>query len=132
MQEMYQMSINIHATGVLALIVVVVLNMIILKISSDIVAYSKKMRRLMPISSSILALIIFTGVVMIAAKHLDFTPQNIVMILFALIAIVVDVYRYKSLKASTQDRFRSYQQRVYALFVSELVLLVAVIVWVGQ
>lgn len=132
MQEMYQMSINIHATGVLALIIVLMLNMIILKISSDIVAYSKKMRRFMPISSSILALIIFTGVVMMAAKHLDFTLQNIVMILFALFAIIVDIYRYKSLKASTQDRFRSYQKRVFALFISELVLLIAVIVWAGQ
>lgn len=126
---MYQMGINIHYIGVLALIAVVVMNLFTLKMSSDIVVYSKKMRLLMPISSSLLALIIFTGVVMMAAKHLDFTLQNIVMILFSLLYIALDIYRYKLLKASAKDAFKTYAFTAYKLFAFELITLLLITLW---
>lgn len=129
MQEMYQMSINIHYIGVLALIAVVLLNIVILKMSQDIVAYSTKMRPLMPISSSLLALILFTGAVMMAAKHLDFTLQNVVMILFALLYVGLDIYRYKLLKSSARDGFKMYRTATYRIFTIELISLLLIVAW---
>ena len=43
-------------------------------------------------------MVIFTGVIMMAAKHLDFTIENIAMILFAMILIYLELKRSLGLK----------------------------------
>ena len=129
MQEMYQMSIDIHYICILALMVVVLANIILLKMSSDVVSYAKKMRKLMPISTSLLFLTLFTGSVMMAAKHLEFTLQNIVMILFALLYIALDVYRFKLLRATPKDGMVAYRKSVYIIFAVELVTILLITLW---
>ena len=129
MQEMYQMSIDIHYIGILALMVVVLANIILVKMSSDIVSYAKKMRRLMPISTSLLFLALFTGSVMMAAKHLEFTLQNIVMVFFSLIYIALDIYRFKLLKATPKDGIGAYRKSAYLIFSVEFVTLLLITLW---
>ena len=126
---MYQMSIDIHYFGVLALLVVVLINALLLQRSSDLYSYAKQMRRVMPVSTSLLFLILFTGAVMMAAKHLDFTLQNIVMILFALLYIFLDIYRYKLLKATAKDGLAEYKTKASAIFAIELVSIVLITLW---
>lgn len=129
MQEMYTMSIDIHNFGVMALILVMIINVVLLKLNSDIRVYAKKMRIFMPISTSLIFLIIFTGTVMMAAKHLNFTVQNIIMILFAIVLILMEVYRYKRLKQSIVEEFDKYKIASYKILGVELVMTFMIALW---
>jgi len=131
MQEMYQMSIDIHFVGILVLILVVLANILLLKFSEDIMSYAKKMRKLMPISTSLLFLTLFTGTVMMAAKHLEFSFQNIVMVLFAIIYVALDVYRFKLLRSTPKDGLNEYRQKAYSIFFFELLSILAITLWMS-
>jgi hypothetical protein len=50
------------------------------------------------LSATTIGLVVFTGVVMMAAKHLDFTLANIAMIIIVTVLIVLEVKRSKTLK----------------------------------
>lgn len=118
MNEMYNMSIDIHDFGVFAFMAIVVINMILLLTAGEIRAYAKRMRVLMPVSASMIAVIIFTGTVMMAAKHLSFTLENMVMILFSILLIVLEAKRYKSLKRvnlSEANAFTVYKAKAMKL-----------------
>ncbi|MDX1295676.1 MAG: hypothetical protein R3302_05395 [Sulfurimonadaceae bacterium] len=112
------MSIDIHDFGVFAFMAIVVINMILLLSSGEIRAYAKRMRVLMPVSASMIAVIIFTGTVMMAAKHLSFTVENILMIIFSIMLIVLEAKRYKTLKRldlSEENAFGSYKVKAMKL-----------------
>jgi len=126
---MYQMSINIHYFGVLLIIGVIGVNAFVLQRNADIKLYAYKMRKWMPISTSLLFLILFTGAVMMAAKHLEFSIANIVMILFAILFIGLEIYRYKLLKASTLESFSTYKKIAYKLLAVELLGTLVITVW---
>ncbi len=132
MEEMYAMSIGIHTAGVLLLIGIIVMNWVHLARANDIRVYAKQMRIVMPISSSLIFLILFTGAVMMAAKHLSFTLENIVMILFAIAMIVLEAKRYGSLKhinLKAPQAFPRYKSRVYRFFGIELAMNVIMSIW---
>ncbi len=132
MDEMYSMSIDIHSFGIIFLLLIVLFNLLLLFRASDIFAYAKRMRRLMPLSGSMLALILFTGAIMMAAKHLSFTLENILMILFAVIIIVLEGKRYGSLKhmdLAQTDAFSIYKRKAYRLLFIELGLILPISFW---
>jgi len=129
MEQMYQMSINIHYIGVLLIIGVIGVNVFVLLQNRDIKLYAYKMRKWMPISTALLFLILFTGSVMMAAKHLEFTSANIVMILFSIVFIGLEVYRYKLLKASTLESFGMYKKVAYKLLGVELLGTLLITAW---
>ncbi|RUM62144.1 MAG: hypothetical protein DSZ03_07355 [Sulfurimonas sp.] len=132
MEEMYAMSIGIHNGGVLLLIGIIVINWVHLLRASNIRNYARQMRIMMPISSSLIFLILFTGAVMMAAKHLSFTLENVVMILFAVLLIVLEAKRYGSLKhinLKAQNAFVDYKRRAYRIFGVELAMNVVMSVW---
>ena len=68
MEAMYKTGLNIHYFGVIVLMGVVVFNIMMLALSHHVVRYAKRMRIVMPISGSFIALILFTGAVMMAAE----------------------------------------------------------------
>ncbi len=132
MKEMYSMSIGIHDVGVLLLVGVIVINLVHLIRANDIKKYAKQMRVMMPISSSLIFLIIFTGMVMMAAKHLSFTVENIVMIVFAIAMIVLEAKRYGSLKhinLEAQNVFDNYKIKIKKLLFIELGMNVLISIW---
>jgi len=132
MEEMYAMSIGIHNGGVLLLIGIIVMNWVHLIRANDIRIYAKQMRIIMPISSSLIFLILFTGAVMMAAKHLSFTVENIIMILFGVVMIILEAKRYGSLKhinLKAPHAFENYKRRVYRLFSAELAMNVVMSLW---
>jgi len=98
MNEMYNMSIVTHFYGVVWILVGIVINLMILKVASNIAIYKRQMRIFTPIHSIGIGMVIFTGVVMMAAKHLNFSIENIVMIIFALAIIILEAKRAKTLK----------------------------------
>jgi len=133
MEAMYKTGLNIHYFGVIVLMGVVVFNIVMLSLSHHIIRYAKRMRIVMPISGSLIALILFTGAVMMAAKHLEFTLANIAMIVIAIVMIILEAKRYKTLKRKTDitqdDAFVEYKQKAFRFLGIEMALLVSMSVW---
>ena len=99
MNEMYNMGLSLHSIGAVAILLVLFLNLFVLISSKDLIKYKKWMTvALTPLTYTTLGYVIFTGIIMMAAKHLDFTLENIVMILISIVYIVLEVKRVKSLR----------------------------------
>jgi len=89
MEAMYTMGLEIHTVGVIVLMGVVMFNIMMLALSKQVIRYAKRMRIVMPISASLIALILLTGMIMMAAKHLHFTLANDAMIIVGIVMIVL-------------------------------------------
>lgn len=133
MEAMYKAGLNIHYFGVVVLMGVVVFNIVLLSLSHHIVRYAKRMRIVMPISSSMIALIIFTGAVMMAAKHLHFTLANNAMIVISVVMIILEAKRYKTLKRKTditqEGAFALYKKIAFRYLGIEMTMLIVMTTW---
>ena len=98
MNYMYNMSIDAHGYSVVLLLLLMSLNLILLFKADALLPYRKKMAYLTPTIAVVLASIIFTGTIMMAAKHLQFTLENVVMIVFGIVFIILEAKRVKPLK----------------------------------
>jgi len=98
MNEMYAMGIVTHNLGVMGMLAVILINFFMLISAQDLRKYAKRMRIFMPIGAGLIATILFTGAVMMAAKHLHFTFENSVMTVFGILLIILEAKRYKKLK----------------------------------
>ena len=133
MEAMYTMGLEIHTFGVIVLMGVVMFNIVMLALSHHLIRYAKRMRIIMPISASLIALILLTGSIMMAAKHLHFTLANDAMIIIGIVMIVLEAKRYKTLKRRTditqEGAFALYKQKAFRLLGIEAILLVVMSVW---
>lgn len=133
MEAMYKTGLNIHYFGVIVLMGVVVFNIMMLALSHHVVRYAKRMRIVMPISGSFIALILFTGALMMAAKHLSFTLANIAMIVIAIVMIILEAKRYKTLKRKTditqEGAFDEYKKKAFRFLGIEMSLLLVMTIW---
>lgn len=133
MDQMYAMGVTIHSFGIVMLLVAMITNLIVLRQAQD----SKKYKRvrslvLLPLNSMLVAAAIFTGTIMMAAKHLDFTLENILMIIVSIVLIVKEVRRSKALKHVDDDEFLDfivYKQFAYKLIYFELFIILAISAW---
>lgn len=130
---MYTMGLEIHTVGVIMLIGVVMFNITMLVLSNQIIRYAKRMRIIMPISGSLIALILLTGAIMMAAKHLHFSLANDAMIIVGIVMIVLEVKRYKTLKRRTditqEGAFALYKRKAFRYLGIEMALLLIVTLW---
>lgn len=133
MEALYTAGLEIHFVGVVVLLAVVVFNMIMLAFSHQIIRYAKRLRIVMPISSSLIIITVFTGIVMMAAKHLSFSLANIAMIIVSIFFILLEIKRYKVLKYETdpkqENAFTQYKKKAFRFLGIELLLLIAMSVW---
>lgn len=134
MNEMYNMSLSLHGYSTVALLVLICLNMLFLLKSDDLSVYRRRMSIvLMPVNATVLGAVAFTGVVMMAAKHLEFNAANIAMILLFVILIVLEAKRSKTLKFLTTDTqgnaLEAYKRYALAILSTELVLIGLIAVW---
>ena len=133
MEAMYKTGLNIHYFGVVVLMGVVLFNIMMLALSHHVIRYAKRMRIVMPISSSFIALILFTGAVMMAAKHLSFTLANVAMIVIAIVMIILEAKRYKTLKRKTditqEGAFAEYKKKAFRFLGIEMSLLLVMSIW---
>jgi len=133
MEAMYTMGMDIHYFGVIVLMAVVLFNIVMLALSQQIVRYAKRMRIVMPISATLIALVLFTGAVMMAAKHLALTLPNIAMIGIAIGMIVLEAKRYKTLKRRTdisrEGAFGEYKSKALNWLGIEMGLLIVMTGW---
>ena len=132
MEDMYSMSIVIHYYGVLGILVVIFINNLMLKKAQNITDYKRQMSLYTPVGSIAIGVVIFTGVVMMAAKHLDFTVENILMIFFSIAIIYLEVKRAKGLKyidAREENALEKFKVYGAGLLMMELVLTLSISIW---
>ncbi len=132
MNEMYDMSIVTHNYGVIGILGTILVNIIMLMRAKDINKYTRATSIFMPIGMTTIGFVIFSGVVMMAAKHLDFTIENIVMIVFALVLIVLENVRSKKLQRldKRDDYALSFHKTdAYRIFKIEVLLVLAISIW---
>ncbi|MDA7817165.1 hypothetical protein N9A28_03125 [Sulfurimonas sp.] len=130
MNEMYNMSIVTHYYGVVAVLGAIFFNLLMLKKADDIQKYKRFNTLFNPINATFIGTVIFTGVIMMAAKHLDFTVENLLMIIFAVVFIVLEVKRSKRLKyLRVSDDFDTYKLYAYKLFGIELFVTIMISAW---
>ena len=135
MNEMYDMSIVTHNYGVIGIWLVVLVNLFMLMRANEIGKYKRSMQLFTPIGSLSIASVIFTGVIMMAAKHLEFTLENIAMIFIALAFIVLEVKRAKTLKyTSTKEKDALKNFKVYALKIlaTEALMTLLISLWMWK
>lgn len=70
---------------------------------------------------------------MMAAKHLHFTFANIAMITIAIVMIILEAKRYKTLKRKTditqEGAFSEYKKKAFRFLGIEISLLIAITFW---
>ena len=133
MNEMYNMGLSLHSIGAVAILAVIFLNLFILISSKDLNKYKKWMTvALTPLTYTTLGYAIFTGVIMMAAKHLDFTLENIIMILISVIYIVLEVKRIKSLRyidSKKERAFDAYKPLARTILQIQFAIVLIISIW---
>lgn len=129
MNEMYELSIVAHYYSVLGVVVMILLNMFFVYKMGNIILYKRQMSIFSPISILPLSSVIFTGVVMMAAKHLDFTLENVMMILFAFAMIILEVKRARVIKYVKGDSVKELQKNLYTILMIEILLVLSISIW---
>ena len=132
MNELYNMSLLIHEAGIFLLVLIFVGSLVQLNRADDLMVYLRKMR----IQSSMIMMVVFTpvftGIVMMVAKHLDFTVPNIVMILLSIVLIYFERRRIKPLKFAAiaeEGAFERYKKEATQVLVAEIALIVMISIW---
>jgi hypothetical protein len=128
---MYNLGILTHNYSVILLITVVFFNFIALFLAKELFAFRKKMAYTTPLGAVLLAAVLFTGTVMMIAKHADFTLQNIVMIVVGVLFIVLEAKRVKPLRRmkNVPEALGAYKDFAVKILVIEIVLLLGVSLW---
>jgi len=129
---MYDMSLMLHEAGIVFLLLIFLLSLWQLNRVEDTLGYLKKMRIQAPMIMMAMFVPIFTGMVMMAAKHLSFTIPNIVMIILSLVLIVFEIKRSRPLKFVTimeKDVFEQYKKDATMILVAESALIVLISIW---
>ncbi len=99
MNEMYNMGLSLHSWSAVAVLVMIFINLYILMSAKELAKYKRvNSLYLLPLEITVLGTLLFTGIVMMAAKHLHFSVENIVMIILGVVLIVLEAKRLKALK----------------------------------
>jgi len=98
MNEMYNTGLGLHTLTTVAILAIIFINLFFLISKNDLKKYKKLSSVfLQPLTFSVYGTTVFTGVIMMAAKHLEFSVANILMIVVSIIFILLEVKRLKSL-----------------------------------
>ena len=133
MNEMYNMGLDLHSWSAVAVLAMIFLNLYILISSKDLLKYKRtNSLYLVPLGMTLIGSLLFTGIVMMAAKHLDFTLENIAMIIIGVVLIALEVKRLKALKylSTKKERaFDAYKPFARTLLQIEFVLVLLMSLW---
>jgi len=133
MNDMYNMGLSIHSVGSGVLMATILLNMFILNNAQDIKKYKRVVALyLSPLSITVVGGVLFSGTIMMAAKHLNFTLENIVMIVISVLLIVFEAKRLKRVKFVNPKQegamvfYREYASKILWI---ELALVLVISLW---
>ena len=133
MNEMYNMGLSLHSWSAVAMLGMIFLNLFFLMSSKELQKY-KRANALywMPLEITLLGSLLFTGVVMMAAKHLNFTIENVLMIIIGVVLIVLESKRLKALKylsTKKEHAFVAYKPFARTILQVEFVLVLLMSLW---
>ena len=134
MEMMYSAGIQIHYGLILALMGIIGFNAAMLQFAVNPAAYVRRARIAMPLSVMLIAAVTFTGIVMMAAKRLDFSFQNSAMILLTLLLIVLESRRYKALRRinpAQENVLTPYEPYAFKLLLTELAFVLVMTYWMS-
>lgn len=132
MNEMYNMSIVAHNWGVMLVLGAIAVNVFMILGIKSRAKYERAHLLFMPLGMTAIGAAVFTGVVMMAAKHLDFTLENIAMIITAGVLVYLELKRSKRLNSLDKKdplAFLSYKNSAFRYLATETVLTLAVSFW---
>jgi len=135
MNEMYSMGLSLHSLGSVAILIAIFMNLFFLITSQELEKYRRTNSILIwPLTFTILSTVIFTGVIMMAAKHLAFSFANILMIALSIALIALEAKRIKTLKyldAKKEHAFGAYKPIARTILQVEflLVLILSLGMW---
>lgn len=135
MNEMYEMSQSLHIYSVIAMVFTLILMMIMHKLRSEQETFVKRIAIIMVFHASFLGSAALTGMIMMAAKHLSFTPANLLMIIGLFIIIGLEVKRNKILKMVVKFKrveLDEYKKVAFNYELIELVLILAIGAFAGM
>lgn len=135
MNEMYEMSQNIHIYSVIAMVFTLMLMMVLHKSKGEQESFVKTMAISMVFYASFIGSTALTGMIMMAAKHLSFTAANILMIVALLAVIVLEVKRNKVLKMLVKYKrveLDVYKKVAFNFEVIELAIILGVSAFAGM
>jgi len=133
MNEMYSMGLDLHNWSAIAVLLLIFINLFVLISSQDLTKY-KRMNALywVPLEITLLGSLLFTGIVMMAAKHLSFSIANIFMIIIGIVVIALEVKRLKALKylnSTKEHAFNIYKPFARTLLQIEFILVLLMSLW---
>ena len=132
MNEMYNISIVAHNFSVLVILGVISINMYKIFTAKGVQPYRNFSMLFNPMGVTVIGAIVFTGVVMMAAKHLEFTLANIIMIIFAVVLIALEAKRLKALRyIMNKDiaMFLEYKKFSIKILLSEFIISLVIYIW---
>lgn len=132
MNEMYDMGIITHSWGVALVLGTIFVNIFMLFWVKSFARYMRAVTLFNPIGATAIGMVIFTGVIMMASKHLDFTIENIAMIIFAIILIYLEAKRslgLKNIDKKEQGAFDSYKSYALKIFSLEILVTLSISFW---
>ncbi len=132
MNAMYNMSLSIHWFGVFLLLAIFMASLWQLNRANDVMAYLHKMRFQSPLIMMAMFVPIFTGMVMMAAKHLEFTIPNIAMIVLSIVLVFFEIKRSRPLKYASiieEGAFEKYKKDAKMILIGEIALILLISIW---
>jgi len=124
MEYMYNLGITAHIYSIYGVVCVILINFIITLWATDLYKLRRFMIIFTPMGSVMLGSTIFTGIILMASKHIAFSFDNILMIVLALIFIVLEVKRSKILRYISQKELINYKQQAYIILGIEMFFIV--------
>lgn len=132
---MYTLSVQLHFGSVVFWLGVIAFNMAMVQFAVQGGEYVRRARIAMPFSVMTIAAIAFTGAIMMAAKHLDFTLENVAMIVLTVVFIGLEARRYKTLRrlrTKLPDALQLYRPYALKVLGAELVLSLLMMLWMAM
>jgi len=130
MDYMYNLGILAHSYSVYGILLVILINFTIIFKQNDLYKLRRFMVIFTPMGSVMLASTIFTGIVLMASKHLSFDSANIVMIFVAVALIVLEAKRSKILRYIKKDEINLYKISAYKILIAEMILVIITVSFV--
>jgi len=129
MNEMYEMSQDIHIYSVLGLIVVLIIMILVHRLTTDFKNLNKRVQVLMIFHISLTSAVVLTGTIMMASKHLSLTPANLLMIVGIFLIAALEIKRNKALAKVTKFGLMpkmSYIKLGYKYLSAEVTILIVI------
>ncbi len=125
---MEKMALEIHISSVVVLALIIVVNIAMILIQKDDWRLKKYLRIQATAWSTVLSMVIFTGMIFMAVTHSGFSVKIVAMIAAALALITLETRRHLDLKRVKVETecFEKFRKRALRYYIFELLWLLVV------